>query len=96
MPVWNLCTSHGEVLFWNLYLCQAKKILQDTRCLFHHNLFLVNMLPPPSLAGESLQLVMYTKKSKREVLVFNENNIFTHIKLYQPQSTEAVNKDILM
>ena len=40
--------------FLNLYLCQAKKILQDTRCLFHHSPFLVNVLPPPYLADISL------------------------------------------
>ena len=34
--------------------------------------------------------------SKEKFPVFNENNIFSHIKVYQLQSTEAVNKDILM
>ena len=33
---------------------------------------------------------------KEKFPVFNENNIFTHIKVYQLLSTEAVNKDILM
>ena len=33
---------------------------------------------------------------ERKILVFNENNIFSHIKVYELQCTEAVNKDILM
>ena len=33
---------------------------------------------------------------KEKFSVFNENNIFTHVKVYQLQTTETVNKDILM
>ena len=33
---------------------------------------------------------------ERKILVFNENNIFSHIKVYELQHTEAVNKDILI
>ena len=56
-------------------------------------------IPPPSPAcvlkvSLKKRAVKTAKKSK--ILVFKEENIFSHIKVCQLQSTKAVNKDVLM
>ena len=84
--------------FWNLELRRAEKIIQDLRCPFYHllhrrSIFIVDLYNLKIRAEET------TWKEKNPA--FNKSNVFSHIKVYQLESTdiincpEAVNRDII-
>ena len=98
-PLWKPFTSHAEVLFFESVLVPSWNSSSEYK---------ISVSPPSNLyscAHWKVQKYLKSKQKKeqrkKKNQVFNEGSCFSHIKVYQLQSTaiinypEAVNKDII-